>query len=423
MAAAVEKVMAAALQERRQRGLLRGLSSRDGSDGLPLIDFCSNDYLGLARDPVLRGEIDAEAKRAAAELAAAVSGSSVPERAPAVVGSSGSRLLSGNNAYAELVETELAAFFRRPAAQLFNSGYDANLALMSCLPQKGDVVLFDELCHNSLREGMRLGRQRKTAPFKHNDPAALRARLRELAPPASSGKCVYVVVESVYSMDGDKAPLRLLCDIAAEQGPNVCVVCDEAHATGVFGPGGRGVVAEAALEQHPALLCSVHTCGKALGCHGAVVAGSATLQSYLLNYGRSLIYTTALPLHGLAAIRCAVRYQAEREELRDRIRGLIALFASALRGGHPRLPAHRLLATDSPIQAVLAPGNERVVAVARELRRRGFDALAIRAPTVPVGTERLRVVLHAHNTEKQVRDLVQHLCELISGSEPPAARL
>eukprot|EP00755_Sulcionema_specki_P012812 Sspe_Gene.52330::Locus_29004_Transcript_1_1_Confidence_1.000_Length_2051::g.52330::m.52330/K00652/bioF; 8-amino-7-oxononanoate synthase len=399
MALKADEMMQAALRVRREKGMQRELSAREWQ-GRPLIDFCSNDYLGLARNHQLRERIGRETRRVEEDFA---------DSSLAFLGSSGSRLLSGNNRYAEELEEYLSAFHSRDAALLFNSGYSANLGVLSSIPTKHDVVVFDELVHNSTREGMRLGRQRKSISFKHNNITSLREALEQ-----ARGDMVYVVVESVYSMDGDIAPLTEICELASAA-QNIAVIVDEAHATGVFGKGGRGVVNQLGLERHPAMLCTVHTFGKGLGVHGAAVLGSKSLKTYLINYARSLVYATALPLHSLVSARCAYEYQSgpQGDALRDQLHRLIDLFTLRLKEALPGA----LLASSSAIQAVLVPGNSAVVSAARALRDAGFDVLAIRAPTVPKGTERLRVILHAHNTPDEVERLVEAILAARRGSK------
>ena len=394
--------MQKALDERQKRGVLRTLSSRVGADKKLLVDFCSNDYLGLSRDRELRRLIEEECK-----LAEDIVGA---DNDAAVIGSGGSRLLSGNNLYIESLERDLAALHKREGCLLFNSGYTANLSMVSCMATGADVILYDELSHNSLREGLKLGRQRRADAFKHNSIEHLRSLVSEVLAEeteedAKAATNIFVVVESVYSMDGDVGPLREFLDLCEEMSVRpgqICLVVDEAHGTGVFGPRGLGVVEGLGLEGHPSLLCTIHTYGKAYGVHGAAIMGSAVLVSYLLNYARPLIFTTAMPLHSLVSIKCAYTVSLQSTAKRAHLRSLIKLFTRLM-------PAEDLIASPSAIQACLLPGNERVLKATALLRAEGLDCLAIRAPTVPRGTERIRIILHAHNTEDEVLRLVEQL--------------
>lgn len=419
------------LAARRAAGSLRGLEDRDHCchTHAPAADFSSNDYLGLARLPELHRAIAMSADRAA----------TLAERGNRpVVGSSGSRLLSGDSDHHQDLESFLAQLHGQASATLFNSGWDANVGLLGCLPLQRDVVVYDELVHNSMRMGMRLGRQAATVSFAHNDVSSLERALLEAK--SREAEQILVAVESVYSMDGDVAPLDVICDLANDHGASVIV--DEAHSTGLYGHQGRGLVDALTLGQHPALLAAVHTFGKAMGCHGAAVLGPSTLQGFLLNYARPLIYSTSLPLHSVVTIREAHRCMLAADDRRERVFALVALFRAAclqaenadglsaltdsvadgseLQAGlelvrsSPPLPPHCLAPSTSPIQAVMVPGNDRAVAVATELRASGFDVRAIRPPTVPAGTERLRVILHAHNTAADVLRLAGCVRSLVA---------
>eukprot|EP01063_Lacrimia_lanifica_P010043 TRINITY_DN16827_c0_g1_i1.p1 TRINITY_DN16827_c0_g1~~TRINITY_DN16827_c0_g1_i1.p1 ORF type:complete len:413 (+),score=131.60 TRINITY_DN16827_c0_g1_i1:49-1287(+) len=384
----------AALAKRRERGVLRALSPRTGPGGRRLVDFCSNDYLGIARD--------AQVVRAVAEEYAAAAKATEVEGA--VLGSAGSRLLSGNNAYAEALERKVARVHGQDAALLFSTGWLANFSVLACIPAPEDVVLYDALCHNSVREGIKYGRQKAACAFAHNSVDALSAALRAVLPTLSAGGTAIVVVESVYSMEGDVAPLKAMCDVvAAIGGGRAKLIVDEAHGAGLLGPNGRGVVARDGVAAHPALLCAVYTYGKAFGAHGAAVVGQGLLKEYLLNYARPLIYSTAMSLHSLVTISCAYDALLAADDSRAHLQALIVLFVSEL--SPPRLPRGALLESPSPIQAVLVPGSRACLGAAAALRAEGYDVLAVRAPTVPEGAERLRVILHAHNTRAEVLGL------------------
>ena len=331
----------------------------------------------------------------------------------------------------------------------------------------GDVVILDELCHNSLVMGVRMsrlgweggGKNGAVRTFKHNDVRSLVKVLDDIAQNENSmlspdGK-ILIVVESVYSMDGDVAPLQDILDVAASRGASVIV--DEAHGLGVYGTtnvrdlylsngkgflddaernktkgGGTGVLAALDLELHPALLCSVHTFGKAAGCHGAVVAASQTTVDYLINYARPFVYSTSPPPHALVTIRCAYETMMNKcgEGRRQKVFHLVRLFRLSLedkvnRSG-AKIPAGEsslLLPSPSPIQAVLVPGNHECIELCSRLSTR-FDVYPIRSPTVPKGKERVRIILHSHNSEGEVLDLVEALVtELTSPSLSQRSKL
>jgi 8-amino-7-oxononanoate synthase len=361
--------------------------------------------------------------------------------------------LSGDSHYARQLEGRLAQWHSRPAALLFNSGYDANLSVLSCLPQI-DRFLFDEYAHNSLRMGMRLSRRRNNhlnhhqeqqvlllqkleeqkESFLHNDVDDLKQKLLQLEQEdkllATTRKNILIVVESVYSMDGDIAPLSAILNLAQQFGALVLV--DEAHGIGSFGDDqgnnsrGTGVLAKLHLEHHPALACSVHTFGKAAGCHGAVVCGSATLRRYLWNYAWPLVYSTSLPLHSLVAIECSYETMTSPrgKALRQHTQKLVMLFRQLVQERIidkqlPRRPQQRqqkcqeveLLPSTSPIQALVLTrnGNQACSEFCERVWQHSYKSIRlypIKSPTVPEGMERIRIILHGHNRKDQVHRLV-----------------
>jgi 8-amino-7-oxononanoate synthase len=283
-----------ALSRRETNGLLRILRVPD----VRCADFASNDYLGLARSPVYR----AAAK--AASLACASTGAT------------GSRLLTGHSAPIESLEATAAAFHRAEAALLFGSGYDANLSIFSCVPQHGDVIVYDKLIHASVHDGMRLGRARDaTRSFAHNSVIDLRRVVLEAAAslPCSPDAVIWIAIESVYSMDGDIAPIADMLQTAdklcSSPGfPDVQLIVDEAHGVGIAGPRGEGVAVAQGVENHARLFARVVTYGKAFAAHGATVLGSSRLRSYLINYARPLIYATAPPPHTVSTLQGAYAF-------------------------------------------------------------------------------------------------------------------
>ncbi len=348
------------LEERKTAGAFRQLR-------LPVaaIDFCSNDYLGLARSlPAIGG----------------------------ANGSTGSRLLSGHTREAAELETFLAAFHDAEAALVFNSGYDANLSLLSSLPARGDTVLYDQLAHASIRDGIRLGFG-KGISFLHNDVADLEKKLQT----QGQGRC-FVVTESVFSMDGDMAPLAEIAAVCDRY--NAHLLVDEAHGFGVLGERGEGLVQSLGLAS--ACLARVYTYGKAAGVHGACIAGSVVLKDFLVNFARPFIFTTAPPPHALLAIGQAYTAVAAAGTQRAHLQELIQYFREAL------IPLRKLDSVTA-IQGVVVPGNEAVKQLAARLQEAGYDVRPILYPTVPKGSERLRIVLHAYNTMEELEGLVRLL--------------
>lgn len=343
-----------------------------------LIDFCSNDYLGFALSSDLRIAIQKE----------------LDQLGKVSLGSSGSRLLAGNSDYAEVLESRLAAFHETEASLIYNSGYDANVGLFSALGQTDVTIIYDELIHASVHDGIRLSKASSFA-FRHNDLVHLEERLKQ-----ATG-LVYIAVESIYSMDGDAAPLADLAELAGRFQANLIV--DEAHATGITGNRGEGAVQQSGLASH--VFARVHTFGKALGCHGAVIVGSSLLRNFLINFSRSFIYTTALPVKSLVAINQAYRMLEQSENEREQLRNNIVLFKKGL----VSLLSHRLIASDSPIQCLLVPGNGAVKKIAMYLQDKGMDIRPIMSPTVPKGKERLRICLHAFNTSEEINSLTAEI--------------
>lgn len=368
------------LAQRQQQGSLRSLPKK-----LPQTDFASNDYLGLARSPAL-----AENIKQAGRLY------------PTLHGATGSRMITGNLALAEELEQELAIYLQTEACLVYSAGYVANQGLLSALLQRGDTVIYDELSHACIKDGCRLSLADRFS-FRHNDPDHLRQKIKR------AKGAVVVVVESVYSMDGDEAPLAELVQLCKEYG--AALVVDEAHSTGLWGPNGAGsCVAQGVASE---VLARVHTFGKGLGVHAACVAGKEVLIQYLLNFSRTFIYTTALPAHSLLAVREAVRYRRQHPELVEQLFRNISLFHYLLLERAESLHK-KFIPSRSPIQAVVIPGNERVRSMARALQAEGFLVWPILAPTVPEGEERLRICLHSFNTEEEINRLIDALYQLLA---------
>ncbi len=342
-------------------------------DGVSLLNFSSNDYLGLAAHP----ELVAAFKAAADEHG---------------VGSAASALVTGFRTQHQMLEQELAEFLQRDRVLLCSSGYLANLAVATSLAGKGDVIIQDRLCHASLIDAARLSGARLSR-YAHVDMEALQRRLAV----AGDGQTL-VVSDGVFSMDGDTAPLKRMAGLCRDH--RAWLVIDDAHGIGVCGPGGRGSVAAAGLDgrQVPVL---TGTLGKAFGCFGAFIAGSEQLIDHLVNEARSYIYTTAMPPALAAAARAALRRVIEDDWRRDHLQVLIAHFkAGARRRGLD------LMASDSPIQPMIIGDSQVAMGVAASLQERGFLVVAMRPPTVQPGTSRLRITLNAAHQTVQLDALL-----------------
>ena len=364
------------LDELDVRGRLRSLIPRNG------VDFASNDYLGLA---------------SSSRLAAAVN-DAVARGVP--VGSGGSRLLRGNHQEHESLEAEAAAFFGAETALFFSSGYTANAALLSTLPQRGDLVVHDALIHASAHQGMRLGRADfVSAP--HNDPDAFEDSIRSWRKGGGVGR-VWIAVESLYSMDGDRAPLAELVDLAASH--DAFLLIDEAHATGVFGPSGRGLADGLDGVEN---VVTLRTCGKALGCEGALLCGSRTFRDFLVNRGRDFIFSTAPSPLMASAVREALRIVADEPDRRDRLAALVATAERALEpcGVAP---------TGSQILPLVIGDDVATMRVAAAVQAAGFDVRGIRPPTVPAGTSRLRISLTLNANPASVEALADALANALA---------
>jgi 8-amino-7-oxononanoate synthase len=292
----------------------------------------------------------------------------------------------------EEVEKALSKVFRSEASLIFNSGYAANLSVLSAIPQRGDTILYDSLAHSSLKDGARLSLATRHS-FRHNDLPDLEQKLK-----SSKGK-KFIVVESVYSMDGDECILDEVIRLAKDY--DAFIVLDEAHSTGVRGPNGAGSSVEKNL--HDKVDIRIYTFGKGMGVYGACVAGSQSLIQYLINFARPFIYTTALSQHEIASIQCAFEYLADNIGLQETLRNKIHLYLK----GAGNLPNRTR--SESAIQTIIIPGNDVVRKIAADLQSQGFDVRPILYPTVLKGTERLRICLHTHNSDDEIVSLTKAL--------------
>jgi 8-amino-7-oxononanoate synthase len=354
---------------------LRGLAPRRG------VDFASNDYLGLANSAQLKHAIEAAIERGVA------------------VGSGGSRLLRGNDPEHEALEAEAAAFFGSESALFFAYGYGANSALLSTLPQRGDLIVYDALIHASALEGLRLTRAEAVAA-EHNDVDAFADAIASWRGRGGTGR-LWIVAESLYSMDGDRAPLADLVNVADRH--EAILVIDEAHATGVFGERGRGLAD--GLDGRENLIV-LRTCGKALGCEGALVCGPRVVRDHLVNRGRGFIFSTAPSPVMAAAVREALRILADEPEPRARLQALIA-------HAEAEFAPLGIAPSGSQIVPVILGDDARTMEVAAAVQAAGFDVRGIRPPTVPAGTSRLRISLTLNVTPEDVSALAQCLAGLL----------
>lgn len=366
------------LQALKDEDRLRGLKSRTG------IDFVSNDYLGLASAPRMRQAV------------------AVALEAGTPIGAGGSRLLRGNCEEHESLEAEAARFFGAQTALFFGSGYVANFSVLTTLPQRGDLLVLDSLVHASVHEGARAGR----ADFRmntHNDPQSVEDTIHNWRAQGGKGR-VWIVVESLYSMDGDFAPLKELVAIADRH--DAFLIVDEAHATGVYGEQGRGLTVPYERREN---LVVVHTCGKALGAAGALVTVTRVLRDFMVNRCRPFIFATAPSPLTAVAVREALSILQQEPDRQQRLANLIAFTHQeiGLRGGWSP--------SASQIVPYIVGDNARAMALASALQARGFDIRGIRPPTVPPGTARLRISLTLNITGDDVRAMLDALIEETGG--------
>ncbi len=361
-----EQKLQTKLDERTNIGLLRSLITSEDK-----IDFSSNDYLGFAKSIELK-KISEEA---------------------GIVGATGSRLISGNSKEAELAEKMVADFHLTEAALIFNNGYVANVGLLSSIAGKGDTFLSDEYIHASMIDGIRLSGANKYR-FKHNDVADLEKGLKL----ASGNK--FVAIESLYSMDGDEAPLKEIAGLCEQY--NALLIVDEAHANGIFGEQGKGLVHQYQLQDK--VFACVYTFGKAIGLHGAAVTGSNTLKNYLINFARPFIYSTALPPYAYQQISKA--YQMLPDGKQENLFELIRYFRKAIKDAEIQYP---FLDSNSQIQGIIIGDNTKAKALSTHLFEKGIYVKAILSPTVPLGAERLRICLHTFNTKSEIDLLITEI--------------
>ncbi|MFV8334390.1 aminotransferase class I/II-fold pyridoxal phosphate-dependent enzyme [Flavobacterium sp. GSP14] len=348
------------------------------------IDFASNDYLGFSKNEGIFDEVH--------QL--------LLNRKIKINGATGSRLLSGNHKLYQETEDFIASFHNSETALIFNSGYDANVGFFGSVPQKGDLILYDELCHASIRDGIQLSNA-KAYKFNHNDFEDLEKLI--LRNPDTT---IYIVTESVFSMDGDCPNLEELILVSNKH--QCYLVVDEAHALGVFGSTGEGFVQMLNLQDQ--VFARIMTFGKGLGCHGAAILGSVELRDYLINFARSFIYTTGLSPHSVATILVAYYNLEKQKNNIEVMRENIIYFNQEknLLGLKPLF-----VRSKSAIQSAIIPGNKKVKAIATQLQENGFDVKAILSPTVPEGQERLRFCLHSYNSQVEIAEVLRLLSTFV----------
>lgn len=367
------------LQHRIDLDTLRTLSDIEYQ-----VDFFSNDYLGFARS----GNIFNSAHQLVVDYKLGYNGST------------GSRLISGNHQFYIEVEKQLATFFNAEAALVFNSGYDANVGFFSSIPQRGDVILYDEYIHASIRDGIQMSNAR-SFKFKHNDVEDLDQKLFKIQqnPTHNADQHIYVVTESVFSMDGDTPQLLDLVRLCEQR--SVYLIIDEAHAVGVFGHKGEGLLQQLGVEDK--VFARINTFGKAIGCHGAVVLGSNELKSYLVNFARSFMYTTGLSPHALATIKTSfdeLKHTMNRKKLHKNI----SFFAQEVKENQLE---ELFIPSISAIHCCVIAGNIKVKEIASIIQNQSFGVKPILSPTIPKGKERLRFCIHSYNTEEEMTKVLQ----------------
>lgn len=377
------KMLKSKLFERKVNNALRQLGIQNN-----LVDFSSNDYLGFSRSKNLFDSTH----------------NYLLEHNISQNGATGSRLLSGNHQLYNTVETMLCEFHNSESALVFNSGYDANVGFFSSVPHRDDIILYDQYVHTSIRDGITLSNA-KSYKFKHNDLEDLQNKLSLCTQSKSLENNIYIVTESVFSMDGDSPDLLVISQICKNH--SAYFIVDEAHAVGVFGENGEGLIQELKLEDD--VFARLITFGKGLGCHGAAILGSNALKQYLVNFARSFIYTTGLPPHSLATIKMVHGELAETIEI-DKLYHNIHFFKSEI---IKHKLEHHFIESNSAIHSCVIAGNDTVKSIAQKLQKQGFDVKPILTPTVPKGKERLRFCLHSYNSEKEITKVLMLLTSYI----------
>lgn len=344
-----------------------------------LIDFSSNDYLGLSKNDKLFEDIHQYLKQ-----------NNFTQN-----GSTGSRLITGNHQLYEILENFLKTFHQAEDALVFSSGFAANIGFFSSVPQKNDVVIYDEFSHASIREGLLLS-QAKSYKFKHNDIIDLERLLKN----NKSSPNIYVVTESVFSMDGDSPDFHQLIDLKKTY--TFHLIVDEAHAVGVFGKQGEGLIQ--ALNFQNDIFARIITFSKAIGCHGGAILCQSSLKQYLVNFARSFIYSTGLSPHTLATIFLAYQKMRDDESILKKLNENIQIFHDEIKNKKLNISLN-----SSAIQTMNLNHSIITKAKANQLLNEGFQVIPILSPTVPKGKERIRICLHSFNTKEEIQNLISLL--------------
>ena len=375
----VPKSITEALNNRKQSQTFRCLSSRYYE-----VDFYSNDYLGLARNPLVRER--------AQELL---------QKYPLQNGSTGSRLLSGNYSLIEEAEYILAQFHHSERGLIFNSGYDANIGIFSSIPQKGDIVLYDQYIHASIRDGLQLSKA-QSFKYKHNSLSDLEDKLQRFSEVANT---LYIATEGIFSMDGDIPDLIGILTLAEKY--NAYIIIDEAHSVGVLGDRGEGLCQSLGVEKR--IFLRLITFGKGVGSHGAIALAYGEVIDYLVNFARSFIYTTAPSPEVIAPLLAAYELLpslVSREKLRENI----AFFQRKVQEFEVKnTEKMRFILSQSAIQGLIIPDNERLKKLSDSLQSQGIGVKPIFSPTVPKEQERLRICLHSFNTKEEIERLFKNI--------------
>lgn len=371
--------------EERLRKELSALEQKQRKRDLRIsdaIDFTSNDYLGLTKSPVIREWVIRDLQSGM------------------LLGSGGSRLLRGNHVWHQLAEKEFAEFEDVPSSLFFSSGYAANMAVLTAIPTRHDSILYDTMVHASIKEGIHSSLAGKKS-FEHNSVSSLRAAAESI----KDGGNIYVIVESLYSMDGDEAPLEDIATLCDELG--LFLIVDEAHATGLFGKHGRGLIDEKNVREK--ILLSIHPCGKALAAAGAFICSSEIIKSYLINKARTMIFTTALPPIIPATISEVLKEIKRNPSVIKKVHHNAKYVRNSLRTNLQEwiVPEGR-----SPIIPLIIGEDRVAVSVADEMQNRGIDIRPIRPPTVAEGTARFRITVNALHTQENLDLLCESLIEI-----------
>ncbi len=370
------------LKKRKEIGTFRTLKNTSG-----LIDFCSNDYLGLAQNEDLLNTISNANKKQ--------------------LGATGSRLITGNYTEIEDLERYLANFFNGESALLFNSGYTANLSIISTLCRKGDFVIFDELIHASLHDGLALSKANKIQ-FKHNNLQDLEEWLIYANTKIEDESCIFILVESIYSMDGDLCDIKAIVDLTKKY--NAYIILDEAHSTGLY-ENSKGWAIQNRVEDQ--IFARIYTFGKAIAYDGAIIVGNKKLRNYLINFARPFIYTTAPNKNKVATIKSIFEFLETNTTLVNQLEDRISYFKQKIEPIKPLFSE-----SDTAIQSLVLAGNDKVKYLANFLEKEAnIYVKAIVSPTVPKGKERLRICLHAFNTEAEIDLLVYNLQMCLKSAE------